>query len=73
VAPREDGSLIEPPRPDSQRTVRAVWALTGEGSPKPMQSAFPVTADLPAPNNSPFRMPMHDFARFQIVHLSSNF
>ncbi len=73
VAPKNDGSLIEPPQPDSQRTVRAVWALTGEGSQKPMQSPFPVAADLPAPNTSPFRMPLDDFDRFQITHLSSNF
>ena len=74
VAPRSsDGVAIEPPKPDSQRSVRAVWALTGEGSPKAMQSEFPVAADLPAPNTSPFRMPLDDFDRFQITHLSSNF
>lgn len=73
VAPQSDGSVIEPPHPDAQRTVRAVWALTGEGSPTPMQSKFPVAADLPAPNTSPFRMPLDDFDRFQITHLSSNF
>jgi hypothetical protein len=73
VAPQSDGTFIEPPRPDGQRTVRAVWALTGEGSTKAMQSQFPVAADLPAPNTSPFRMPLDDFDRFQITHLSSNF
>lgn len=73
VAPSSDGTLIEPPQPDAQRTLRAVWALTGEGSPKPMRSEFPVAADLPAPNTLPFRMPLDDFDRFQIVHLSSNF
>jgi hypothetical protein len=74
VAPRaSDGLVIEPPWPDSQRSVRAVWALTGEGSPKAMQSDFPVAADLPVPNTSPFRMPLDDFDRFQIAHLSSNF
>jgi hypothetical protein len=74
VAPRSsDGFVIEPPRPDSQRSVRAVWALTGEGSPEAMQSDFPVAADLPGPNTLPFRMPLDDFDRFQIAHLSSNF
>lgn len=73
VAPDAKGGVIEPPKPDSQRTVRAVWALIGEGSPKPMQGTFPTSADLPAPNTSPFRMPLDDFDRFQITHLSSNF
>ncbi|UHL62675.1 hypothetical protein LSG25_11325 [Paralcaligenes sp. KSB-10] len=73
VAPAADGSLIEPPTPDPQRTVRAVWALTGEGSSKSMQSGFPIAADLPLSDTSPFRMPLNDFDRFQITHLSSNF
>jgi hypothetical protein len=73
VAPKADGSVIEPPRPDPQRSVRAVWALTGEGSPKPMQSAFPTGSDLPQSVWTPFRTPMNDFSRFQIAHLSSNF
>ncbi|SFJ50386.1 hypothetical protein SAMN04515648_4346 [Phyllobacterium sp. CL33Tsu] len=72
VSPSQTGPTIEPPNADAQRTVRAVWALTGEGSPKPMQSDYPA-GNLPNPNNSPFRMPMDDFDRFQIVHLSSNF
>jgi hypothetical protein len=71
VAPQSDGTIIEPPRPDTQRTVRAVWALTGEGSTQPMQSSFPAT--LPLPNEMPFLMPLEDFDRFQFVHLSSNF
>ncbi|MCG6875268.1 MAG: hypothetical protein LJE97_09275 [Betaproteobacteria bacterium] len=71
VAPKSDGSFIEPPRPDNQRTVRAVWALTGEGSTQPMQGTFPAT--LPPPNAIPFLMPLEDFDRFQFVHLSSNF
>ena len=71
VAPRDDGSVIEPPRPDAQRTVRAVWALTGEGSTQAMEGSFPAT--LPQPSTSPFRMPLDDFDRFQFVHLSSNF
>ncbi|MGH9141932.1 MAG: hypothetical protein ACRD2I_12435 [Vicinamibacterales bacterium] len=74
VAPDAKGVAIEPPRPDPQRTVRAVWALTGELSTKPMQSAFPNgAADLPVPDDNPFRMPLTDFDRFQITHLSSNF
>ena len=71
VAPRDDGSVIEPPRPDAQRTVRAIWALTGEGSTQAMEGSFPAT--LPQPSTSPFRMPLDDFDRFQFVHLSSNF
>jgi hypothetical protein len=74
VAPNAKGVAIEPPRPDSQRTVRAIWALTGENSDKAMQSAFPNgAADLPVPLDNPFRMPLTDFDRFQITHLSSNF
>ena len=45
-----------------------------------MQGKFPVSDDpdkvsleLPTPNTSPFRMPLDDFDRFQIAHLSSNF
>lgn len=70
VVPKK-GATIEPPRPDPQRTLRAVWALTGEGSPQPMSGSFP--GPLPAPVEAPFRMPMNDFDRCQIVHLSSNF
>jgi hypothetical protein len=73
VAPDKDGHAIEPPLPDANRTVRAVWALTGEGSSRAMQGQWPDPADLPPPNTSPFRMPLDDFDRFQIAHLSSNF
>ncbi len=73
VAPDKDGHAIEPPHPDANRTVRAIWALTGEGSPKAMQGQWPNPADLPPPSTSPFRMPLDDFDRFQISHLSSNF
>ncbi len=73
VAPQANGDVIQPPNPDTRRTVRAVWALTGEGSSKPMISQFPVAGNLPLPNTIPFRMPMDDFDRFQITHLSSNF
>ncbi|HKX41758.1 MAG TPA: hypothetical protein VJO99_11405 [Burkholderiaceae bacterium] len=75
VAPDAKGQVIEPPRPDPLRSTRAVWALTGEGSTQPMQSKFPVTADLPSTAGapSPFRATLHDFDRFQIAHLSSNF
>ena len=77
VAPNLTGKLIEPPRPDPARTLRAVWALTGEGSDpaKPMQSAFITSANLPstAGNPQPFRATLSDFDRYQITHLSSNF
>lgn len=75
LAPPSGDPDVEPPQPDALRTVRAVWALGGEGTGKPMQAAFPVPAStyLPAPGTSPFRMPMDDFDRYQIAHLSSNF
>ena len=73
MAPDKDGHVIEPPHPDGNRSVRAIWALTGEGSPKAMQGQWPDSVDLPPPSTSPFRMPLDDFDRFQIAHLSSNF
>lgn len=75
LAPPSDNRDIEPPQADALRAVRAVWALAGEGSAKPMQAAFPVPAAtyLPEPGIIPFRMPMDDFDRYQIAHLSSNF
>jgi len=77
VAPGPNGKFIEPPRPDPARTLRAVWALTGEGSDrdKPMQSAFITTQNLPSTSGapSPFRATLSDFDRYQITHLSSNF
>ena len=74
VGPVTDDKIIEFPQPDPRRTVRAVWALTGEGSTKEMQRAFPEEEELPdATTNAPFRMPLEDFDRFQFVHLSSNF
>ena len=77
VAPNAAGKAIEPPRPDPARTLRAVWALTGEGSDpaKPMQSAFITAANLPSTAGSPqpFRATLSDFDRYQITHLSSNF
>lgn len=73
VAPDKEGQVIEPPHPDPQRTLRAVWALTGEGSTHDMQGQWPDPADLPEPSTSPFRMPLDDFDRFQFAHLSSNF
>lgn len=67
----------EPPKPDPQRTIRAVWARTGEASDlnRPMQSDFLTTATMPRvdPLTTPFLTPMDDNDRFQIVHLSSNF
>lgn len=75
VTPSADGDVIEPPHPDATRTVRAVWALTGEGSSKAMQGTFPTTDDLPstAGPDLPFLTTLSDFDRFQIAHLSSNF
>lgn len=73
VAPSSNGTVIEPPYEDKKRTVRAIWALTGENSARAMNGAWPASADLPDPSTSPFRMPMDDFDRFQITHASSNF
>lgn len=73
VAPNSSGVAIEPPYADRNRTIRAIWALSGENSTKSMSGAWPASADLPAPSTSPFRMPMDDFDRFQITHASSNF
>lgn len=67
------GRPIEPPHADPDRTLRAVWALSGEGSTHTMKPEFPGSGDLPVPDNQPFRMPLDDFDRMQIVHLSSNF
>ncbi|MEO3413801.1 hypothetical protein AAFO92_03980 [Roseovarius sp. CAU 1744] len=76
VTPRSDGAYIMPPYPDSNRTIRAIWARDGSGTeaahPK-MQNDYPGSSELPPPNMVPFRQPMDDFDRFQIVHLSSNF
>lgn len=75
LAAQPEDSARAPLSDDARPTVRAVWALGGEGTTKPMQAAFPVptVTYLPQPNTSPFRMPMDDFDRFQIAHLSSNF
>ena len=77
VTPRTDGSYILPSYPDPDRTIRAIWARSGsgiEGANPPMQSDYPGgIANLPKPNKVPFRQPMDDFDRFQVVHLSSNF
>ncbi|GAA3985184.1 hypothetical protein GCM10022279_05440 [Comamonas faecalis] len=77
VGPAVDGQTIEPPRPDAARTLRAVWALMGEGSDpaKPMRGTFPTTDDLPPSTTSggPFLTTLSDFDRVQIAHSSSNF
>ena len=76
VVPRSDGTEIEPPYPDPNRTVRAIWALGGnkaEAVSPPMQSAWPDSTNLPAPGTSPFRTTLDNFDRYQIAHLSSNF
>jgi hypothetical protein len=65
----------EPPHPDANRTVRAVWATGGPWSSPPMQSEFPQgLSELPAPGNgNPFLATLEDYDRYQIAHLSSNF
>jgi len=76
VAPDKDGAFVEPPYPDAGRTVRAIWAKTGEGSSQQARDAAASTSpDFAAvqPNQAPFRMPMDDFDRVQISHLTSNF
>lgn len=72
VTPAGDGSQIQPPQFDPQRTVRAVWALAGERPAKPMPAWFPNPDELPTQSDEPFRMSMTDADRFQIAHLSSN-
>ncbi len=76
VAPDKDGDVIEPPYPDANRTVRAIWAKTGEASSSEAAtaaaSANPDFTPI-VPSTAPFRMPMDDFDRTQISHLSSNF
>ena len=76
VTPKSDGSHIKPPYPDANRTIRAIWARSGSGIERadpPMQRDYPASTELPDPNKVPFRQPLDDFDRFQIVHLSSNF
>ena len=75
TAPDAKGHYIEPPRLDPSRTLRAVWALTGENSDKTMSGEFPTAADLPTTSQltTPFLATLDDFDRFQIAHLSSNF
>src|SRR5690606_20495941 len=77
VAPDARGRTIEPPRPDPRRTLRAVWALTGENSDqaKPMSGEFPTANELPTTSQltTPFLATLDDFDRYQITHLSSNF
>jgi len=84
VTPRSDGTEIAPPYPDPNRTIRAVWAKSGsgiEGANPAMTPDWPTRTNqppapsnaLPVPNTVPFRMPLDDFDRFQIAHLSSNF
>jgi|GEM_PF-563395 len=78
-----NGTVIQPPYPDTERTTRAIWALSGIGKeiatnsnsvPIPMQSKWPDSANLPSttPPN-PFLTTLDNFDRYQFVHLSSNF
>jgi len=71
---------IEPSYPDEDRTIRAIWALSGMGAEMakddagnylPMQSKRPTT--LPSTVANPFLTPLDNFDRYQIAHLSSNF
>jgi hypothetical protein len=73
VAPDGKGNVIQPPYTDPNRTVRAIWAKSGEGSTKSMKGAWPGPTDIPPPSTAPFRMPLDDYDRFQFTHLSSNF
>ncbi|EPX77573.1 coiled-coil domain-containing protein [Litoreibacter arenae] len=76
VSPNSQGDAIEPPYPDPSRTVRAIWAKTGEGStPEAIAAAKDRSPDFENvdPSQKPFRMAMDDFDRTQISHLSSNF
>lgn len=74
VAPKANGESIEPPNPDANRTIRAIWAKTGEGSTsqmKPTHNATDIEPDTEPPT-APFRTAMSDFNRLQIAHLTSN-
>ncbi|PZU06256.1 MAG: hypothetical protein DI605_19730 [Sphingomonas sp.] len=76
VAPRADGTEIEPPYPDAGRTTRAVWALSGKGgeaADKPMTSNWIDSDQLPSTAANPFRTTLDNFDRYQIAQLSSNF
>ncbi len=76
VTPRSDGREVLPPHPDPNRTTRAIWARSGSGieaMTPAMQSQWPDSDALPPPGTNPFRMPMDNFDRYQLVHLSSNF
>jgi hypothetical protein len=76
VTPQADGQETEPPNPDKKRTVRAVWALQGEGgegTTVAMQTNWPSTNNLPITNDNPFVTTLNNNDRYQIAHLSSNF
>jgi hypothetical protein len=76
VTPKSDGSEIMPPYPDPNRTIRAIWARSGSGIEAmvpAMKGQWPDSDQLPPPGTNPFRMPMDNFDRYQVVHLSSNF
>lgn len=76
VTPKADGSEVMPPYPDPNRTLRAIWARSGSGIEAmvpAMKGQWPDSDQLPPPGTNPFRMPMDNFDRYQVVHLSSNF
>lgn len=79
------GDAVGPDGQPAGPAVRAVWARDGlggeqprnaQGQPAPMRGQAPASGSLPAPDDeglAPFRLPMDDHDRQQIVHLSSNF
>lgn len=76
ITPDKKGKIVEPPYPDRKRTIRAIWALSGESremASVPMQRDWPSAAQLPSTDTNPFRTTLDNFDRYQIVHLSSNF
>ena len=69
-----DGKEIQPPYPDKERIVRAIWALKGEGNEAAttnMESSWPST--LPEEGAKQFLTTLTNEHRYQIAHLSSNF
>ena len=74
---------IEPSYPDEDRTIRAIWALSGTGAEMAnngkLDNPQPVLMsgnDLVLPSPAlpiPFLTTLDNFDRYQIAHLSSNF
>ena len=81
VVPDADGNEIISPYPDPNRSTRVTWALSGMGDEAakrgnnhiPMKSEHPENSDaLPGRDIIPFRMPLDNFDRYQLAHLTSN-